>query len=169
MRVQPIIVVIGGAWHPPSSYRPLQAELEVLGFECLIPQLPTQGTNSRGLKWDVDVAMIRRLVLPFFEQGREVVIIGHAYGGVPACIATKGLGVAEREAYGMKGGFRAILFMAGYALPRRDMTLLQTLGYTWPDWLEAEESYKGVSSDPIQPVKLLRLLAISLYRAREFI
>jgi hypothetical protein len=80
-----------------------------------------------------------------FDAGQEVVIIGHSYGGVPACAATQGQSVSERAAEGKKGGFRSIIYMAGFAIPERGKDLLQTFGGSWTPWQDPAVPYTKVS------------------------
>ncbi|CAJ2509004.1 Uu.00g140300.m01.CDS01 [Anthostomella pinea] len=147
----PVILVIGGAWHEPLCYGLLMTQIEALGYECLVPRLPTV-CGIRGLTWEADVAMIHELVLPLFEQGKEVVICGHSYGGIPACAATEGLSVGDRLKAGQRGGFRAIIYMAGFAVPMKGMDLVETLGGVLPDWMSPELPLrKGNSLSRVKP------------------
>lgn len=95
------------------------------------------GADKHGVTWKADKQMLLNLVEPLFEQGKEIVIMGHSYGGIPACAATEGNGVQERAAAGKKGGFRRIIYLAGFAIPQRGMTLLQTFGGEWAPWHDA--------------------------------
>lgn len=141
---KPIILLVHGAWHLPSLYDPLKVELEKLGYEWLCPQLPSIGADVRGVTWEADVQCVRDLVIPLFDQGREVVTIGHSYGGIPASVSTAGLSVAERAARGEKGGFKCIIFLASFAGTTRGMDLLKGRGGVWQDWVEAGEPYTKV-------------------------
>jgi hypothetical protein len=80
----------------------------------------------------------------FFVQGREVVLIAHSYGGIPATAATQGQGVQERQAAGLNGGFHSIIFLAAFAIPVRGWDLITTFGGAYPPWLETSEKYTKV-------------------------
>ncbi|KAK7931177.1 hypothetical protein PG985_001889 [Apiospora marii] len=131
---KPIILMVHGAWHLPFMYNSLKQELNTLGYEFLCPKLKTVGAYSHGMTWEADKEVILDLVEPLFDQGREIIIVGHSYGGIPACAATDGNGVHERAAAGKKGGFRHIVYLAGFAIPQRGMSLRQTFGGEYAPW-----------------------------------
>ncbi|KAI8668043.1 AB hydrolase-1 domain-containing protein [Fusarium keratoplasticum] len=112
---KPVFLVVTGAWHPPVCYDSLKNELNRLGYECAIPQMPSMGYGTHGVTWEADKAKVLETAEPYFDEGREVVLVGHSYGGIPATVATEGQGVHERAERGLKGGFRSIVFLAAFA------------------------------------------------------
>ncbi|RSM07075.1 hypothetical protein CEP52_005453 [Fusarium oligoseptatum] len=138
---KPVFLVVTGAWHPPLCYDSLKNELNRLGYECAIPQMPSMGHGTHGVTWEADKAKVLETAVPYFEEGREVVLVGHSYGGIPATVATEGQGVHERAERGLKGGFRSIVFLAAFAVPVKGWDLLTTLGGVWPDWQNTQEAY----------------------------
>lgn len=141
---KPVILVVTGAWHPPQCYKPLDEALAGLGYECVIPHLPSMGPGANGVTWEEDRDLIVQTATPYFEAGREVVLVAHSYGGVPAGAATKGQGVEERRKRGEKRGFKAIIFLAAFAIPVKGTDLLTTFGGVWPDWQDTHEPYTKV-------------------------
>ncbi|KAI0139994.1 alpha/beta-hydrolase [Hypoxylon sp. NC0597] len=131
---KPVILLAHGAWHPPILYNPLKYALEARGYELVVPELATMGVGKAGLSWDVDVAMLIETATPLFDQGRNVIIIGHSYGGIPACIATRGNTVDDRRAVGKRGGFSDLAFLSAFAMPARGMSVLSVSGGSWPSW-----------------------------------
>lgn len=82
---KPAFLVVCGGWHPPAAYDKLREQLEGRrGLEYRCPQLPSMGPSAAGVTYHADVDEIRRVALPLFEQGREVVLVAHSAGGVPA-------------------------------------------------------------------------------------
>ncbi|KAM0430872.1 hypothetical protein ACHAPT_005504 [Fusarium lateritium] len=138
---KPVFLVVTGAWHPPVCYDPLKNELNRLGYECAIPQMPSMGHGTHGVTWEADKAKVLETAAPYFDEGREVVLVGHSYGGIPATVATEGQGVHERAERGLKGGFRSIVFLAAFAVPVKGWDLLTTFGGAWPDWQDTQEAY----------------------------
>ncbi|KAJ3531153.1 hypothetical protein NM208_g9005 [Fusarium decemcellulare] len=138
---RPVFLFVTGAWHPPACYESLRTELGTSGYECLIPQMPSMGHDTNGVTWEADKAKVLETAAPYFEDGREVVLVGHSYGGIPATVATEGQGVEERAAKGLKGGFRSIIFLAAFAVPVKGWDLLTTFGGEWPDWQNPGEAY----------------------------
>ncbi|KAI1321236.1 alpha/beta-hydrolase [Xylariaceae sp. FL0255] len=144
MNEKPGIVLVTGAWHVPAHFDVQKAALEAKGYETYVPRLATLGKT--GLTWKEDAECIQAIVESRMDEGKEFVIAAHSYGGVPACAATKGFTVAERAEQGKKGGFRAILFIAAFALPEPDKDLLTSFGGTFPAWMKYEENYTGNKS-----------------------
>ncbi|KAK2675004.1 Alpha/beta hydrolase fold-1 [Fusarium oxysporum f. sp. vasinfectum] len=83
MSEKPVLLFVHGAWHPPKCYDAIKTALTNLGYECVIPKLPSVGSESHGVTWEADKAKIIETAEPFFNQGREVVLIAHSYGGIP--------------------------------------------------------------------------------------
>jgi len=131
------IILATGAWHPTHLYDPLKHALAAHKVDLIVPDLPTMGVEATGLTWEADVAALLAAAEPLFEQGREIAIMGHSYGGIPACVATRGNSVAERAAQGKKGGFNHFVLLCAFALPQRGVSLKGMLpGQEWLDWQE---------------------------------
>lgn len=81
---KPTILIVHGAWSPPVCYEPFQSRLEAMGYECYCPQLPSVGPNSGGVTVNADIETVRKVAIDLFDQGKEVVVIAHSAGGVPA-------------------------------------------------------------------------------------
>lgn len=77
---KPVILVVCGAWHPPKCYDTLKERFGARGYEFLCPRLPTLGPDTHGLTYHVDVEKVREVAVEQFDQGKEIVIIGHSYG-----------------------------------------------------------------------------------------
>ncbi|OTA91101.1 hypothetical protein M434DRAFT_76884 [Hypoxylon sp. CO27-5] len=131
---KPVILLAHGAWHPPILYNPLKYALEARGYELLVPELATMGVGKTGLSWDADVDMLIETATPLFDQGRNVIIMGHSYGGIPACVATRGNTVDDRRAVGKTGGFSHLAFLAAFAVPARGMGVLSASGGSLNPW-----------------------------------
>ncbi|KAL7626162.1 hypothetical protein AAE478_002932 [Parahypoxylon ruwenzoriense] len=128
---KPIFLLCHGACHPPKLYDPLKQALAFRGYIFITPALPTTGADSAGVSVDVDTATLLAHAEPFFEQGKEVVLVGHSYGGIPASLATRSNSVQERAAAGRPGGFRHMIFLCGLAIPAPGMSA-QAVMPKWP-------------------------------------
>lgn len=148
MSDKPVILISTGAWHPPECYHSLKASLEDSGYEVNIPRHPSMGEGTHGVTWVEDKDNLVRAAIPYFDDGREVVLVTHSYGGVPGGAATEGQGVREREERGEKGGFREIIFIVSFAIPVKGWDLLTTFGGKWPEWQNTGEIYTGVPPPP---------------------
>jgi pimeloyl-ACP methyl ester carboxylesterase len=138
-----VILLAHGAWHPPSLFDPLKNELSARGYELIVPELATMGLGKTGISWDADVKILLDTAAPFFNQGKTVFLLGHSYGGIPACIATRGNGVDERRAAGQQGGFIHLAFLSAFAMPFRGMSVLSVTGGNWMPWHKVIELEGG--------------------------
>lgn len=142
---KPGICLVTGGWHVPLHFEVIQSKLEALGYLVVIPKAPSCSGNGK-MTWKDDAAEIQREVAPYMDQGKEFIIAGHSYGGVPACAATQGYTTIERAERGEKGGFRSILFISAVIIPEVGMDILQMLGGSYPPFLLGSEPYTKVCS-----------------------
>jgi hypothetical protein len=105
MSSKPAIVIVPGSFAPPELYNGVAEPLRTKGYELSIANLKTVGKKPGPLPtiYD-DAAAIAEEVTKFADEGKDVVIIAHSYGGIPTSEAVKGLTKAQREKEGKKGG-----------------------------------------------------------------
>lgn len=112
----PVIVIVPAACQTPAHYQPLASALLNASFPVAVIPLPSVGA-SPGLKtFDEDVAAIRKVVNSFGDDGKEVVVLLHSYGGLPGSAAVKGLGRKDRLRDGKKGGVKRLVYVSSYVL-----------------------------------------------------
>lgn len=86
----PTLLFVPGSWHKPSCYDKIISLLqERHGLRCIAITLPsTTGDPAATFKDDIDTA--REAIRGETEQGRDVVVIAHSYGGMVGNSAIKG-------------------------------------------------------------------------------
>ncbi len=114
---RPTVVLIPGAWHGVECFDEYRHHLESHGFPCVTVPLPSVGANPPLPSIYQDVAHIRLALLDLFEEGKEVILVMHCYGGLPGSEAITGLGKKQRMERGMPGGVVALLYIAAFVLP----------------------------------------------------
>lgn len=115
--VKPTIILVHGAFHRSVGYDKVKERLEVLSYPVITINLRTTEPSSPSLNYKDDVEEIHQVLLPLMDEGREAVVVGHSYGGVPAYVCTEGQSIAERSVVGKKGGIRSVVFLCGFAIP----------------------------------------------------
>jgi pimeloyl-ACP methyl ester carboxylesterase len=141
---KPLIVLVHGAWHRPTHYLRLISHLRDLGYDVVAPALPTTGFKSMVARKSVpdDVEAIQQALAAPLEAGRDVVVVAHSYGGIPATDAVMGRTVHERRGQGLHGGVKCIIYMAAFAPPARGLSLFDMIGLKTaaehPDWWNIE-------------------------------
>lgn len=85
---RPVIVLVHGAWHRPSTWDATRAALAELGYETRVAALPSAGTNPTASMYD-DADAVRREV---DAVDGPVVVLAHSYGGIPTAQGLTGAG-----------------------------------------------------------------------------
>lgn len=114
----PAILYIPGSFSPLHLFQPLFDGVSKEGLDIKGIHLPTIGLSSREGRpgpapsmYD-DAAVITKEISMLAEQGKDVILCGHSYGGVPMSQATKGLSKEERAAQGNPGGVIHLAYQA---------------------------------------------------------
>jgi pimeloyl-ACP methyl ester carboxylesterase len=131
---KPVIVLVHGAWHHPHYYRRLIDPLREQGYVVLAPPMASTGPDDSvaGKTWVDDVRRIHEVMLPHLDEGREAIVVCHSQGGIAGSASIEGQSVAERKALGLKGGVRAVIYIAAFALPERGLSLFAAVGSKVP-------------------------------------
>ncbi|TDZ74318.1 hypothetical protein CTRI78_v000802 [Colletotrichum trifolii] len=117
MSSKPVIVITPGAWHTPAAFRTLRAELGSRGWETAATTNVSVGAEPPTMGFSDDAASARGVIAALVEQGRDVVVVAHSYGGVVAAEAVKGLARRRRAEEGREGGVVAFLYVAAFVAP----------------------------------------------------
>jgi pimeloyl-ACP methyl ester carboxylesterase len=164
---KPALVIVGGAWHPAAMYGGLAKGLEDAGFEVVVPKLPTVGDNGHKT-WKDDREAILAVAKPFFDAGREVSVVAHSWGGIPAVEAVTGYQVQDRQKEGKKGGFKSIAYISAFCL-QKGVDLYHAVNKNYLPCTVSKEAYMEVRRPgggqiaPSQPQeRLLTILILAL-------
>ncbi|KAK8124223.1 hypothetical protein PG999_004141 [Apiospora kogelbergensis] len=135
---KPIILLAHGAWHPPLMYDLLKQELNDLGYTFLCPELKTgngggqarrdlesrQTNATQSCRTPLRAGQRDRHHGPLLRRDTSLRCYRRQWSSRAGC--------GRQE-----GGFRRIIYLAGFAIPQRGMTLLQTFGGEWAPWHDA--------------------------------
>jgi pimeloyl-ACP methyl ester carboxylesterase len=115
---KPTIILIPGSYNPPSAYGSIVTALNTAGYPTTGISLPTVGSAPKeGLASPApsmydDATAIAALAEQLADEGKDVVLVGHSYAGVPMSQSTKGLDKAARRAEGKGGGVVHLGFLS---------------------------------------------------------
>lgn len=100
-------------------YYPLQDVLVAQGYEVFVNSLPSASRNAPQPPASLsdDASFFGHLMRKIVDQGRDIIVVGHSYGGMVASESAKGLSKAERLGRGQDGGIAKIIFLAAIVLP----------------------------------------------------
>lgn len=93
------------------------------GYDIKGIHLPTIGPSSRQGRDHPAPSMLDDAVAIALEverladQGKDIVLVGHSYAGIPMSQSTKGLGREERKMLGKPGGVVQLAYMSSLVPP----------------------------------------------------
>ncbi len=115
---KPAIIFIPASYVLLPVYQPLfnavsEADYEIKGIHLATIGLRSrQGRDGAAPSMYDDAAMIAREVENFADQGKDVILMGHSYAGIPISQSTEGLGKDERKAQGKVGGIIQLAYIS---------------------------------------------------------
>ena len=115
----PTIVLIHSGLHDEASFERLKDALHNLSFPAVSGTLPTVSSPTPKLvDLSSDIDFVRtKLILPLLEEGKDVVVAMHSYGGIVGNSAVQGLSKTERMEEGEKGGVLGLVNIVTLILP----------------------------------------------------
>lgn len=135
---KPTIVLVHGAWHLPNHYTMLKDKLTQRGFTVIQPRNASVGQVSdiKGKTHLDDVAAIHEAMESLLNDGKEIIVVCHSYGGIPGSAAVEGYQVHERRDKSLKGGIKHVVYVASFALPAKGLSLKTAIGGTYGPFMD---------------------------------
>jgi pimeloyl-ACP methyl ester carboxylesterase len=152
----PTFVFSLGAWVVPAVFDATRSRLEALGFPSSCPAHPSIGAEPPTKTLSDDVSSLRGVLSAFADEGRDLVVVAHSYGGVVASSAVEGLSKAARVEAGKTGGVVKVIYIAAFALDK-GQSLLGMLGGNYLPWMKVEVSLPKARSNDTLPSSQARL------------
>lgn len=114
---KPSILLSPGSFVLPGVYNPVLDAVKAKGYEIKALHLPSvgpgagQGRDGPAPSMHDDAAFVANEAEKLADEGKNVVLIGHSYGGIPITQAAEGLGVEDRRKQAKKGGIVTLGYM----------------------------------------------------------
>ena len=108
---KPIIVLIPGSFGSVACYNRMKPFLK--GYEFVDVALPSADPeDALSVTCQKDISHVRDVYMqPLMDQGKDVVVVAHSYGGVVSACC-KGLDRVARASQGQKGGVIGLILIA---------------------------------------------------------
>lgn len=138
---KPTILVLPGAWLNPSTYDAFISRLKHLSFPTAYASYPSLDPSNPATADAANdtVAVLEGSLLPLIaDEGKDVVIVMHSYGGVPGSSAARGLSKAQRSQEGKSGGVVGLIHISGFVLPG-GASVADGQGGKLPGWVKENE------------------------------
>lgn len=138
---KPTILLIPGAWFQPSTYDSFISHLQQLSFPTAYAPYPSLNPShpaTADAAHDTETVLQESLLPLIEDEGKEVVIVMHSYGGVPGSSAARGLGKVQRVGEGKTGGVVGLIYISGFVLPG-GASVADGQGGQLPAWVKQNE------------------------------
>lgn len=109
----PTIVWINGSFSPASFYADVSDGLRARGYDIVVDTLPSSARTppEKPATMKEDAAYFHDIVEKLCDQGKDIVLAMHSYGGVVGSECSRALSKAERTAAGQRGGITQLVFV----------------------------------------------------------
>ncbi|OOO11944.1 hypothetical protein OAory_01084140 [Aspergillus oryzae] len=142
----PTLLLTPGSWHTPTSLIHLQTALQKAGYPTQTIAHPTNGAEPPTKTLTDDTTNLRHTLSQLIDQeGKDVVLIAHSYGGLVISNAAEGFGKKDRGKRGLQGGVVLMVYMTAFLVPR-GKSLFGVLGEFRPANMVLEGSYCRATS-----------------------
>ncbi|KAF7361479.1 AB hydrolase-1 domain-containing protein [Mycena sanguinolenta] len=150
---KPTIIIIPASFSILRWYEAVISELESHGYPVHGIELETVGVRSKAPGLYDDAAKVAALVSQLAEEGKDVVLVPHSYGGLVACEAAKGLAKSVRKKEGKKGGIVRIVFTTSVVgLEGQSLTDVMADSEVKLDYIGLEGEYMTIDTAGCAPV-----------------
>ena len=139
MASKPTILFVPGAWHKSACYTPVIQKLNAEGYETATAELASVGPVPGLQTWADDISSIQQEVSSLADAGKQIVIVAHSYGSLPAGEAIKDFLLRARQAEGKKGGIVHFVYISAFVMPP-STSLMDALGGKDLPWFQVSES-----------------------------
>ncbi|KAL1872716.1 hypothetical protein Daus18300_004262 [Diaporthe australafricana] len=116
---KPAIVFVPGAFSRPSDFDLVSGPLRDAGYEVHVvhhPSSPDVLVDPTPSMLD-DADNIHQLVEALADEGKDIIIVMHSYGGLPGTQACEDLSKAERLRASKRGGVARLLYVGAAIAP----------------------------------------------------
>ncbi|GKZ32208.1 hypothetical protein AbraIFM66950_001418 [Aspergillus brasiliensis] len=114
---KPVILLIPGGWHTPTSYNKLTKLLKSSNHEVHVPELHSMnGARPPTADLETDTAMIREYTQNLASSGKTIIVIAHSYSGQVATNALSDLAISNRSKAGLLGGVVHLISLSAFTI-----------------------------------------------------
>lgn len=112
---KPTIVIVPGSFTAAAAYDNLASILsKQFGYEVIVGTLQStiRAPPAKGATMQEDAAYFRGMIEALSSQGKDVVVVGHSYGGFVATESVNRVTKPERQQKGAAGGAVRVVYLA---------------------------------------------------------
>ena len=134
--MNPVIVLIPGAWLTHPFYEPFLRAINLAGYSTHYAKYPSLDPPSPfNVACEADTEALTSSIRPLVEdEGKDIVLVMHSYAGMPGAAAATGLARSQRVKEGKLGGIIGLVFIAAFLVPE-GMSCSGLQGGNLPSWI----------------------------------
>ncbi|KAF2094400.1 alpha/beta-hydrolase [Rhizodiscina lignyota] len=155
MASKPTIVIVPGSFSPALFYELFITQLNDAGYpDVHFVEYPSIGRKDPAPAATMldDAAAIHKAVESLADEGRDILLIAHSYGGIPASESIRGLAKSQREADGKNGGIIRVLYATAIVPAVGESSSDIMSGDSVPPYLKINGDYMWL--EPIENAQL---------------
>lgn len=111
-------MIVPGSFSGPDLYAKLVQQISAHGYDVQyvdIPSIGRRGRASPATMYD-DAAYVQAFTTKLADEGKDIVLVMHSYGGVVGTESSRGLIKSHRETSGKPGGIIGLCYIAAVVL-----------------------------------------------------
>ncbi|KAJ5153864.1 uncharacterized protein N7500_009303 [Penicillium coprophilum] len=109
------ILFVPGAWITPAFYQPFIHALTVASYDVHYGGYPSLNPKDPLVAdCQADTEAITDILQSLVDEGKDVVVFMHSYGGMPGSAAASGLAKSQRVKEGKSGGVIGLLYLGAF-------------------------------------------------------
>ncbi|KAI0513264.1 Alpha/Beta hydrolase protein [Xylaria bambusicola] len=139
----PLLVLVPGAFGTTEGFNKMASYLGAIkthprSYPSCNPPDPLNADCSN------DIAVLKDTLLSLLDQGLDLVVLAHSYGGVVAGGAAKGLDKDSRKAAGYENAVLGLIYVAGN-ITLEGETLFEAVGGAYPPFIKSNKPSEGLA------------------------
>ncbi|CCT64801.1 uncharacterized protein FFUJ_03945 [Fusarium fujikuroi IMI 58289] len=141
-KLTPHVVIVPASFAPPSLYSKLVQSLAQYALETTVVDLPSVGFRDTlpAASMEEDAGYIETVTTKLADEGYEIILVMHSYGGICGTESTAGASKKEREAAGKQGGIVQLVYISS-PVPKIGGSVKTMMGDNMPHFMTAEGDY----------------------------
>lgn len=112
----PHLILIHGSWHSPAIWSTITPLLSHHSHVVHCPFNPSVSEPVFHTTHHTDAANIASLASRLADEGHDIILVMHSYGGVPGTESAKGLLKRDRHAEAKPGGIVGLVYLSAFLL-----------------------------------------------------
>ena len=136
-----ILVIVPGSFAPANLYDGFVESLNRQNVKAVVISTPSVGRKEVPATMSDDVEEVTNVVSKLLDEGKQVVLMTHSYGGIPGTESLKNISRKARESRGKDGGVERIIYLTSVVL-QPGTSNFDAFSAGFPDFLTVEVNKK---------------------------